>query len=484
MLKRLVLGVFGLVALLAAILLIRTMSLETNEIQVEPAPAWAVDLEGATARLAKGLTYQTISFGGKAALPTEEFLGLREHLTRSYPLTHSTLERELVSEYSLLYTWKGRDPSLDAALLMAHQDVVPVDEGKWTHPPFGGQIVDGVLWGRGAIDDKGALFAILEAVEGLLAEGFAPDRTILLFFGHDEELGGPDGAARAAQLLQSRGVSLAWVIDEGGFVAEGMVPGVESRLAMVGIAEKGSVTYRLRLETPGGHSSIPPRHSAIGIMAEAITRLEANPMPGGIDSLTERTLESMAPSLPFAIRLVLANLWLFGGAVEMAISSVPKLDATQRTTTAVTIMNSGIKSNVLPTKAEAVVNFRIRPGDTAQDVRNHIRRVIDDERIEILDPARSREASPVSDTHSEAFAYLSKTIAEIFPGTPVVPYVVMGGTDCRRFYSLTDNVYRFNPFPFGAGIGTLPHGTDERVGVAGLEDAVRFYARLISNSGS
>jgi carboxypeptidase PM20D1 len=364
-------------------------------------------------------------------------------------------------------------------MLMAHQDVVPVDEGDWQHPPFAGEIADGVLWGRGVLDDKGALFAILEAVELLLAEGFTPERTLYIFFGHDEELGGPDGAVRAGELLESRGLDLAWVLDEGGFIIsrEGTGP-----IALVGIAEKGSVTYTLSLDEPGGHSSVPPRHTAIGTLAEAITRLEASPMPGGIDGLTEESLLAMAPQLPFGVRAALANLWLFGPLVEAVMAGNPALDAMQRTTTAVTMVSGGVKSNVLPSHAEATVNFRIRPGDTAQSIREHIRKAIDNDDIEIRKGAH-REASPVSPTDSEAFAFLSRTIREIFPEAAVAPYTVVGGTDARSFYRVTPNVYRFNPFRVEIGATSLVHGTDERMEIAKLGDAIRFYARLIEKSG-
>ena len=484
--KRLGLGLLGMLFVLLAIVVVRTLALGSGPSEGAPAEAAReaeVDVDGAVARLAEGLRFETISHGGGKPVPADAFFALHAHLERSYPLTHASLRRETVSQYSLLYTWPGSDASLEPALLMAHQDVVPVDAGEWTYPPFGGDVKDGMLWGRGAIDDKGSLYMILEAVESLLAAGFTPERTILLFFGHDEEVGGPEGAVPMAERLEAEGVDLAWVLDEGGFVVEGIVPGMDAPIALVGVAEKGSVTYRLRLEMAGGHSSVPPRHTAIGVMAEAITKIEANPMPGGIDDLTRTTLESLAPSMPFAIRAVLANLWLFGPAVEMAISGSPPMDAMQRTTTAVTIIDGGVKSNVLPSRVEATVNFRIRPGDDAQKVKEHLRRVIDDDRIEILDPEGSREASAVSNTDSEAFALLSRTIGEVFPGVPVVPYVVVGGTDSRQFYRVTSDVYRFNPFRFGPNSAALPHGTDERVPIASLPEAIRFYRTLIESSG-
>ena len=482
--RRLVAG--GLVAIIVvlAIVVLRTLSLTTPQPPgLAKAPARDVDVDAAAAHLARGLTFETIALGEDTPVPAEAFFALHEHLAASYPRVHASLERELVSDYSLLYRWPGRDASRKPGLLMAHQDVVPVDAGEWQHPPFAGEIVDGVLWGRGAIDDKGSLYAILEAVELLLAEGFVPESDLYIFFGHDEELGGPDGAVPAAALLAERGVELAWVLDEGGFVVSGLVPGSEAGIALVGIAEKGSVTYTLSVDVPGGHSSMPPRHTAIGILAEAINRLEANPVPGGIDAVNEEFLVAIAPQLPFPVRAALANLWLFRPLVEASLSASPPMDAMQRTTTAVTVVHGGVKSNVLPSHAEATVNFRIKPGDTAETVREHVVRSIDDERIVITRGDWYREASPVSRTDSAAFALLRDTIGEIFPGIPVVPYTVVGGTDSRNFYPLTPNVFRFAPFRYGTDATTIVHGTDERLEVAQLGDAVRFYARLIESSG-
>ncbi len=481
--KRLIAGGLAAVVIVLAIIVLRTLSLAPQQQSLEAIPERDVDVDAAAANLARGLTFETIAFGGDRPVPAEEFFALHEHLVASYPRVHATLTREVVSSYSLLYHWPGRDAAKKPGLLMAHQDVVPVDAGEWQHPPFGGEIVDGVLWGRGAIDDKGSLYAILEAVELLLAEGFVPERGLYLFFGHDEELGGPDGAIPGADLLAARGVELAWVLDEGGFIVSGMLPGSDATIALVGIAEKGSVTYQLTVDMQGGHSSMPPRHTAIGILAEAITRLEQNPVPGGIDAVNEEFLEALAPQLPFTVRAALANLWLFRPLVEAALSGSPPMDAMQRTTTAVTVVDGGVKANVLPSHAEAIVNFRIKPGDTAVTIREHIVRTINDERVAVSKSDWHREASPVSPTDGAAFALVRNTIGEVFPGIPVVPYTVIGGTDSRSFYPLTPNVFRFAPFRYGPDASSIIHGTNERMEVAQLADAVRFYVRLIESSG-
>lgn len=482
--KRVIALGLGVLLVVAAVILVRTLAVGSRAEPVPPLDPREVEVRAAAERLAAGLRARTISYGTLKPVPGEAFRALHVQLAEAYPRVHASLERELVSDYSLLYRWPGRDEALRPALLMAHQDVVPVDGADWQHPPFGGEIADGAVWGRGAIDDKGSLYAILEAVELLLADGFVPERDLYLFFGHDEETGGARGAGPAAELLASRGVELCWVLDEGGFVVEGMLPGAEAPIALVGVAEKGSVTFELSVEAPGGHSSIPPRHSAIGILAEAITRLEARPMPGGVDRMTERLLLSVAPELPFPVRAAVSNLWLFGPLVEAVMAGSPPLDAMQRTTTAVTLVEGGIKPNVLPSRAQATVNFRIRPGDTADSVEQHVRETVDDDRVAIVRVPGHREASPVAPTDSAAFALLSRTVREVFPGVAVVPYTVVGGTDSRHFARLTPDVLRFLPFRFGPEATHLVHGTDEHLKLSQLGDAVRFYARLIERSGS
>jgi carboxypeptidase PM20D1 len=480
--RRGVSAVVAVLLVLTTIVVARTLAHSRRAEGTAPSavPEIPVDGAAAVARLARGLTFETISFGGDAPVQSEAFRAFQEHLATSYPRVHAVLEREAIATHSLLFTWKGSEPALAPGLLMAHQDVVPVDAAVWQEPPFAGRIAGGELWGRGAIDDKGALFAILEAVERLLADGWTPRRSLLLFFGHDEETGGT-GAIAAAGLLDARGIRPAFVLDEGGFVVSGLIPGVERPIALIGIAEKGSATLQLDLETEGGHSSVPPRHTAIGIMAEAIHHLETNPLPGRIDGATQETLQALAPELPFPVRAAISNLWLFGSLVEAVLAGDPALDALQRTTTAVTMIEGGVKSNVLPSHVRATVNFRIRPGDSIEQVREHVRETIDDERIEIT-LAGGREPSEVSPTDSEGYALLASTIVETFPDAAVVPYVMVAGTDSRHFYAVTPNVYRFNPFRFRPETVTLPHGTDERLAVDGIPDAIRFYVRLIRNS--
>jgi carboxypeptidase PM20D1 len=447
----------------------------------------AVDGAAVAGRLAGSLPFATVSFYDRSRFDAEAFGGLHRYLEETYPRVHARLSREQVADLSLLYTWQGRDRSLRPALLMAHQDVVPVEAASsadWVHPPFAGTIAEGFVWGRGALDDKVDVVCILEAVEALLAEGFTPERTIYLSFGHDEEVGGHEGAAAVAELLRSRGAELAYVLDEGGGFASDALPSLPGPLAPIAIAEKGSVSIELVVEAEGGHSSIPPRHTAAGILASAIHRLEGNPMPASLGATTRLTLEYLAPELPFSGRVAVGNLWLFGAPLRILASRDPVLDALMRTTTAVTIVESGVKANVVPRQARAVVNHRILPGDSVEDVLTHVRDTIDDPRIslQVGEHGEPRNPSPVSRVDSEAFAVIRRTVAEVFPDVVLVPVLSVGGTDARHFYGLADSVYRLTPLLLSRETLQRAHGVNERVPVAALADAVRFYARLLRNS--
>jgi carboxypeptidase PM20D1 len=472
--------------IVVVVLLVRTGLFTSRQLQVEPASPVAIDIDGAVERLAGALRFQTVAGRDAAGRDDDEFTRFHEYLAASFPRVHAALSREAVEEHAALYTWQGTDPALAPALLMAHIDVVPVEAGTtaaWTHPPFAGRVADGYVWGRGAIDSKGAVLALLEAAEHLLGEGHRPARTMYLAFGHDEEVGGAAGAARIAAHLEQRGVRLEYVLDEGGIVMEDgpLLPGAP--VALVGIAEKGYVSLELTTEAAGGHSSMPPRQTAIGIVSRALVRLEEHPFPGGVRGPTREMVAYVGPEMPFAWRLPLANLWLFGPLVERQLARSPSANAMLRTTAAPTIFEAGSRDNVLPVRARAVVNFRVFPGDTVEAVIERVRRVVDDPRVRVARLENfGQDPSPVSPTDALAFERLQRTIRQVFPGAVVAPYVVVGATDSRHYRGLTESVYRFLPLRLREEDLLRIHGIDERVSIEGHADAIRFYRQLIVNS--
>jgi carboxypeptidase PM20D1 len=476
-------GIF--LGLVLAMVVVRAVLFRSTAMEVAPAEMPEVDTQSAALHLSQSLRFPTISHEDRTNADPAVFPLFHSYLRQSYPRAHEDLALEVVGSWSLLFNWQGEKPDLPPLVLMAHQDVVPIEPGTeagWSYRPFSGEIADGYIWGRGALDDKGSLVAILEAVETLLERGFRPKRTVILVFGHDEEIGGAEGAAAVAKLLKSRGVRPLLVLDEGGAIADGFLPGLDRPIAMIGIAEKGSASVELAVEVEGGHSSVPPRQGAIGILSRAIARLEDNPMPGGIQGPFREMLLTVGREMPFSRRLVLANLWLFGPLVERELSRVPAADSMMRTSTAVTLVEGGVKANVLPARARAVVNFRIAPGDTVESVLEHVRRVTADPRVAVVGARETREPSPVSPTDSEGYRLVETTIRRIFPEAIVSPYLLPGGTDSRHFTSLTPEVYRFGAMRVASDDLRRAHGTDERLSVDVLTRMVAFYLQLLTTS--
>lgn len=482
--KLLALAGTALVAL-GLVLVGRALRFTSETTPLPPPVEVAVDAEAAAARLAGALRIPTISRSDPPHVDTSTFAAMHAHLEQSFPLTHARLHRETVNTHTLLYRWDGSDPALAPILLMAHLDVVPVSpgtEGDWTHPPFGGVVADGFVWGRGALDVKSGVLGLLEAVELGLAAGFTPSRTVYLSFGHDEEIGGGRGAAAVAALLRERGVRLSTVVDEGGTITQGVVPGVAAPIALIGVAEKGYVSVRLRAQAKGGHSSMPPRQGAIGALAAALGRLEADPFPAHMDHIG-RFFERVGPHMSFGRRVLFANLWLFGPLVRHLLADNPPLNAVMRTTVAPTIVRGGVKDNVLPIEAEAIVNHRIIPGETIESVLARDRAVVADPRVEVerSDLEFASEPSPVSSWTSPGFLAMAESVRAVAqdPELIVVPYVVLGLTDSRYFTDLADDVYRFMFNWMGPDDIPRIHGTDERIAVAHYANTVRFYSALL-----
>ncbi len=477
-----------LLTVLVAIVLLRTAIFKSVQVQVQAMSPLPVD-DAAIERLAAAVRIPTVSVAETPGEDFSVFTRFHEFLEASFPRVHQQLTREVVGGHSLLFTWQGREPSTRPVLLMGHMDVVPVEvgtESAWAHPPFSGLVADGFVWGRGTLDDKCSVVAIFEAVEEHLKNGFQPRQTFLLAFGHDEEIGGRAGAASIAALLQSRGIRLEFVLDEGLAVTHGIVPGLESPAALIGIAEKGYASVELSAQAPGGHSSMPPPSTAVGMIAAAVHSLEQNPMPASLDGPAALLFDRLGPEMPFSSRLAIANRWLFGRILIGKLSSGEATNALVRTTTAATVIEGGVKDNVLPARARAVVNFRIKPGDTIDSVIAHVKKSVADPRvaIQLLDPSGARDASKVSATTSQGYLTIERTIRQVFPGTLVAPSLVLGATDSREFERIADDVYRFVPYLIGPDDTSRVHGANERVSVESYRNCVRFYSQLLANEAN
>ena len=483
--RRLAFIVTATLALLAAALVANTLRQPSRQIAVPGAARAVLSETAVSGRLSRAVQLATVSEELPAPPPAEALLRLHAFLAESFPNAHRVMSRELVGGYSLLYTWPGSHPAEKPILFMAHQDVVPVapgSEAQWHAKPFGGEIRDGFVWGRGTWDDKGNLMAILEAVESLAAAGFQPRRTIYLAFGHDEENGGANGAAAIAALLAQRGVHCEFALDEGLLISEGLMPGLAAPLALIGVAEKGSVSLRISAYATPGHSSMPPAASAIGKLATALARIESSPMPAAIGGVAAELFDTVAPELKGFNRVVMSNRWLFGALIRSRLEAQPSTNAMLRTTTALTVINGGNKENVLPGRADAIVNFRLVPGDTAASVIEHVKSVVKDGSIRIELTAPAEAASAVASRSSAAYRQLASTIRALFPGTLVAPGLMIAATDSRHMAAVADDIYRFSPVRARPEDLARFHGTDERMAIANYADLIRFYEMLMRSS--
>ena len=456
--------------------------------RTEPAPA--VPEPGSAGdryleHLAAAVRIATVSNEDRSLTDPAPFAAFNAFLEETYPLVHRSLRREAVAGHSLLFTWEGADPGAPGVLLMGHMDVVGIEPGteaSWEHPPFAGVRDEEFLWGRGSIDDKCSVIAIFEAVESLLAEGWRPDVTLYLAIGHDEEIGGGEGAAAVSALLAARGVRLDFVLDEGGAVVTGILPGASRPLALVGIGEKGYLNVELVAEGAGGHSLVPPPHTAVGLVAEAVACLEANPVPARFDTQAG-FFAALAPVVGGPAGLVLRHAGRLRPLLEKRLSASRPGNALIRTTTAVTMIGGGVKPNVLPQSARAVVNFRVIPGDTVAGVLDHVRAVVGEGiTVRQLAGGFSAEPSPLSSTESAAFGMLAEAITETFPDAAVAPWVVMGATDARHYLPVAAGVYRFGPFRFTPDDMSRAHGTGERLRLSDADGALAFYRTLVKKA--
>ncbi|WP_296703045.1 M20 family peptidase [Algoriphagus sp.] len=472
--KKILLGLLLVVIAIIAILLINTFRLSSKQVEAEPIEKVTFS-DQVYQNLSKAITFRTISVNEDAIPDSAAFFGFHRFLEETFPLTHANLSLEKINTYSLLYKWEGSDPSKKPLIMMSHQDVVPVDQptlGNWEAAPFEGKITDTHIIGRGTMDDKGTLIAVLEAVEKLLSENYVPTRTLYIASGHDEEVGGGKGAAEIAKYLKNQGVQAAMAIDEGGYIAEGMVPGVTAPVAMVNLAEKGFASFRLIVETNGGHSSAPPRENTIGMLAQAIVDLENNQLPYKLVKPIDSQLEYMGPELPFMTRLAFANPWLFKQKILEGLNA--------HTTTAPTIIGGGVKNNVIPTVAEATINFRILPGETIESVQAHIESTISD-KIRVETVGFLTNPSPVSKVDSDSYRILEKTIRGLYPEAAVVPGLIGGGTDARYFYDIAEDVYRFYPMRLNSESMARFHGIDEKISKENYQEILQFSYQLIKN---
>lgn len=476
-------AVLAILLLLTAVMAVNTASRRPKKEQAARPEPLPLDKERIARNLSGMISIKTITSESMEGLDREAFLEFHSYLEESYPLVHNTLEREVVNEYALLYRWKGESRDKKPFLMMAHMDVVPVDErtaDKWEHGAFSGDIADGYVWGRGAIDMKGQLAAIMESVEYLIGQGFKPKRDIYIAVGFDEERMGTLGARNTAKLLEERGIRFDFVLDEGGVFMDGSEIGINGRLATIGICEKGYVDIKLTAESKGGHSSRPPKRTAVGALSKAIVALEKRQMKPSLNEALKLMLEKAGGYMRFPWNVIAANLFLTKPLLINKLLSSPAGAAAVRTTTAPTMLKGSSVPNVLAERAEAVVNFRLAPGDDIDKLLRHIRKTVGSGiKMEVLVP---QHPSKVSSIESEAYRMIEQTAREFFEGFIITPYLMVATTDSRWFANISDGVYLFEPFRSLCDDYDKIHATNERLSIDSLCEGVEFFIRLVKRA--
>ena len=468
----------------AAALLIRTMTFARPFQPVEPVEGLEIDSAVVAEHLSAAVRCETFATGEKLTPNRKGLFQLHKLLEKLYPRVHATLQREVVESYSLLYTWVGSQPDLPAVVLMAHLDVVPADSASlaaWSYPPFAGQIADGSVWGRGTRDVKNQVICLLEAVEGLLKNGFQPQRTIYLAFGHDEETLVGSGARQIAALLQERCVEVSAVLDEGGFLTVGMVPGTSGTIGLIGVAEKGYATLKITALAKGGHSSAPPPETGVVVLAKAVLGITSQPFPMRFEGPGADMVRALAPDAGLAVKMAVANDWLFAPLLVRKIAATPAGAASLHTTIAPTMLRGSPKENVLPQDATAWINYRIAPGQTAAQVMEHARNATRNLEVELAWEGRAYDPPPVSSDDSDAYRLIA-TLASDGGKLPVAPGLVTATTDSRSLAGIAEHIYRFSPMVASLRDFEMIHGTNEHMTLENLGRMTGFYSRLIATA--
>jgi carboxypeptidase PM20D1 len=468
-----------LLCIVIAVILLRALRFRPQAEEAVAPVKTDVDAGEAARNLAALVKCRTVSHADATLDDEKEFAGLVALLPELFPNVYRVCEHEAIAGRGLLFHWKG---STDARplLLTAHYDVVPADEQPWEVPPFSGTIADGMIHGRGTLDTKCTLAAVMTAAETLIKQGFAPTRGLYFAFGGNEEVMG-DGARRIAETLEKRGVKPLMVLDEGGAIVDNVFPGVSQPCALIGVAEKGSVNYRLAACAKGGHSSAPPARTPVDRLAQACVDIRRKPFPFRVAPPAQMLLDGLARHSTFVYRMIFANLWAFSPLLDaLCRKSGGELNALFRTTVAFTVFHAGESANVLPANAEMTLNVRVLPGESVEGTLAALRKKVRDRETEIT-LLRGQGPSACSGTDGEGYALLRHTIGETYPGTLVSPYLMIAGSDARHYEGICSHVYRFSGMALTLAERRMIHGVNEQIPVSKQADTVRFYLRLMVN---
>lgn len=506
--KKILLTFTTILILLITILLIRTFTYPFKKISSATAQGWKTTKnDSAILRLSGGIKIPTVSTGELGDFNYSTFDTFKEYLKKSYPLVYQNTENYEINKYALIFRLKGNNSKLEPIVFLSHIDVVPPGDADiknnqqdifrlkdqpllpvkkvaedWDFAPFSGAVANGRIYGRGAIDMKGMLFSLMESMTNLIKNGYVPQRDIYLAFGFDEEVGGTKGATYIADHFKKQGLQFDAVYDEGGLILEkGSVKGINSDVAVIGCAEKGFLSVKIKVKGLGGHSSMPPMESAIGKAAVIMQRLEENQMKPMITPVIKDFFDNIGGAMPFANRLAISNQWLLKPLLLSQLTKNNSTNALVRTTTALTMMKGSDGTNVLSPEVEFIVNFRLLPGNTVKEVKEHIAKATEGFDVEIEEIDNTREASAISPTNNKAFKMIEAGIKEIHPNAIVTPYLTIAGTDAYKYQIVSRNIYRFMPIKINDPEKQSIHSTNEYISIENYMKMIHYFEYIMKN---
>ena len=470
--------ILAFVALLLAVIVIRTLRFKPKPQPKLSDEEVSFDKDSAVSALQQLVRCKTVSYNDHSLEDDGEFRKLIDMLPKLYPNVFKACTFRELPDRALLFHWKGKS-SHEAAVMMAHYDVVPVNEENWEKPPFEGIIEDGILWGRGTLDTKVTFNGVLSAADHLISKGFQPEQDIYFAFSGGEEVNGK-GAPNIVQYFEDNGIKLSMVVDEGGAVVENVFPGVKIPCGLIGIAEKGMMNVQYRTKSAGGHASAPKPHTPVGVLAAACKKVEDHPFKAHIEGPAALMFDTLGRYSTVLYRVIFANLWCFGWVLDLlGKTSGGEMNALMRTTSAFTQMQGSSARNVIPPEATMVANMRLNPADSVASALEYLKKTVNDENVEIT-VLESFEPSPVSQVDCEAWNKVSAAVAETWRGCVVAPYLMVQCSDSRHYGRISDKVYRFSAMDLTSEERSTIHGNNERIRLECAAHAVEFYIRLMS----
>ena len=471
--------ILAILAAFLAVVLIRTAQFKPKAQPAISTEEVTFDKDAAVRNLAELVRCKTISYSDSSLEDDAEFEKLIAKLPGLYPNVFKTCEFSQFPDRALLFRWPGKCAG-DAAVMMAHYDVVPVNEENWEKPPFDAIIENGVMWGRGTLDTKATFNGVLFAADHLIASGFVPEHDVYFAFSGGEEVNGK-GAPNIVSYFKEHNIQLSMVVDEGGAVVENVFPGVKAPCGLIGIAEKGMINAQYRTRSAGGHASAPKPHTPVGILAKACTKVEGHPFKMHLTKPVAEMFDTLGRHSTFLYRMIFANLWCFGWVLDvLGKTSGGEMNALLRTTVAFTQMEGSSARNVIPPEAKMVSNMRLNPADSVESALNYLRKTVGDESVEIT-ALESFEPSRISRTDCVGWDKVSAAVAATWPGCIVSPYLMVQCSDSRHYGAISDKVYRFSAMDLTSEERATIHGNNERIRLEGLCKAVEFYIRLMKS---